>query len=120
MRFLLLFIASGLGTWLLGPLLPYWGIMLIIAVFSSLVGGNGLTAFLSGALGMGGVWLVVSLLITLHDTTGFPLKIAEIMGFEHSLSLVGLTFALGFLIGGLGALTGNRFRRLLEKDRSGY
>ena len=120
MRFLLLFIASGLATWLLGPFLPYWGIMLIIAVFASLVGGNGLTAFFAGALGMGGAWLLVSLLITFHDATGFPHKMAEIMGFEQALSLVGLTFLLGFLIGGLGALTGNFFRRLLEKDRSGY
>ena len=116
----MLFITSGLTAWLLGPYLPYWGIMLVIAVFASLVGGNGVTAFFSGALGMGVIWLLVPLLITLHDATGFPHKIAEIMGFEQALSLVGLTFLLGFLIGGLGALMGNRFRKLLEKDRSGY
>lgn len=120
MRFLLLFITSGLTAWCVGPFLPYWGIMLVIAVLASLVGGNGVTAFFSGALGMGGVWLLVSLLITLNNETEFPLKIARIMGFEQELVLVGITFLLGFFIGGLGALTGNLFRKLLEKDRSGY
>lgn len=120
MKFLLLFTASGLAAWLLGPFAPYWGVMLVIAVFASLVGGNGLMAFFSGALGMGGVWLLVTLLTTLNNETGFPLKIARIMGFEDELTLVGITFLLGFLIGGLGALTGNRFRKLSEKDRSDY
>jgi len=120
MKFLMLFIASGLTAWLLGPVLPYWGIMLVVAAFASLVGGNGIMAFFSGALGMGGAWLLVTLLITLNNETRSPFKIAQIMGFEEELTLVGITFLVGFLIGGLGALTGNRFRKLSEKDRSDY
>ena len=41
---------------------------------------------------------------------------AEIMGFSDDLALFGVTALLGFLSGGLAALTGNRLRKIFEKE----
>lgn len=116
MRFSILFILSGLCAYLFGAYLPHWGLMLVIGVLAFAVGGKSSVAFFSAALAVGVVWFFVPLLIVLRTGSNLPEKMAEIMGLGGDLPLFGATSLLGFLIGGLGALTGNRLRKLFEKD----
>lgn len=120
MRFLLLFVLSGLTAFLLGPILPYWGLMFFIAILAALVGGTGVSAFFSAGLAIGIVWLLVVLRITIKTGSDLPEKIGQLMNIENSFMLLLATSLIGFLIGGFGALTGNRFRKLFERDRTIY
>jgi len=116
MKYFLLFVTSGLVVLLTGPFLPHWGLMLVIAVTAALVGGNSLRSFFSAALAWGIVWFAVPLLIMLKTGSDLPEKIGGIMGISNEIFLVAATALTGFLMGGLGALTGNLFGKLFEKD----
>jgi hypothetical protein len=120
MRFLLLFSLSGLTALLLGPFLPYWGLMLLMGIFAAFVGGTGTGAFFSAALAVGIVWLLIPLRITRNTGSNLPEMIGQLMDINHSFMLLLATSLIGFLIGGFGALTGNRFRKLIEKERTIY
>lgn len=109
-----------MAAFFLGPFLSYWGLMLLIGLLAAFVGGKGTGAFFSAALAVGAVWLLVPFLITLNTGSDLPEKVSQIMNIDHSFVLLLATSSIGFLIGGFGALTGNRFRRLFEKDRINY
>jgi len=120
MKFLLLFVLSGLTAFFLGPYLPHWGLMLAISVLAAIVGGKGLSAFVSAALAVGLVWLLVPVSIMLQTGSDLPDKMARIMGMDHVFFLMGVTSLIGSLIGGLAAFMGNRFRRLFQKNKIIY
>jgi hypothetical protein len=115
MRFTLMFILSGLCAYLFGAYLPHWGLMLAIGVLAVAVGGKGTMAFFSAALAVGVVWFLVPFLTMLRTGSGLPEKMTEIMGLGNDLPLFGVTSLIGFLIGGLGALSGNKLRKIFEK-----
>ena len=116
MRFALLFSASGLAAYFLGPYMPYWALMLLIAVMAALMGGNGWVAFLSAAMAVGIIWFIIPFMISLNTGSDLPEKIAAIMGVEHNMLLFAAASFMGFLIAGFSALTGNRFRKLFDKE----
>lgn len=120
MKFLILFICSGVAALILGPFIPYWGIMFLIAVMAAILGGKGLNTFFSAGLGMGLVWLLIPLWIQGETDSALPQMVAQIMGLKHEGYLLGATSILGFLMGGIAALTGNLFRKLFEKDKEFY
>lgn len=120
MKSLMLFIGSGLVAALMGPFFPYWVIMSMIAVLAALVGGKGAVSFFSAALAMGLIWFLVPLMITWKSGSDLAEKVAQIMGLEYNFILMGATSLIGFLLGGFAALTGNRFRKLFEKDKTLY
>ena len=117
MKFSLLFILSGLVAHFFGAYLPHWGMMLAVGVLGALVGGKGSMAFFSAAFGVGAVWFFIPLWITFRTNSILPEKMAEIMGFNGDLALFGVTALLGFLSGGLAALTGNLLRKIFEKEK---
>lgn len=120
MKFLILFVCSGVAALILGPFIPYWGIMLSIAVLAAILGGKGVYSFFSAGLGMGLVWYLIPLMIQWDTESTLPERVAQIMGLEHEGLLLAATSFLGFLMGGLAALTGNLFRKLFEKDKGFY
>ena len=116
MRFSLLFILSAICSFVFGAYLPHWGLMLVIGALAAAVGGKDSMAFFSAALAVGAVWFFVPLLIVIRTGSELPEKMSSIMGLGSDLALFGATALLGFLIGGFGALTGNRLRKLFKKD----
>ena len=120
MKFLLLFVLSGLTSYFLGPYLPPWGMILAISVLAAIVGGNGISAFLSAALAVGLVWFLVPVSIVFQTGSDLPDKMGRIMGIDHVFFLVGITSLIGFMIGGIGGFMGNRFQRLFQKDKITY
>ncbi len=120
MRFLVLLILTILAAYLLGPIVPYWGLMSVIAVLAILVGGSGTSAFFAGALAMAAVWFFVPFLIVREAGSVLAGGMAQTFGFSSALFLMGATSLLGFLLGGFSALTGNRFRKVFEKEKPIY
>lgn len=113
MKFLILFVLSGLSAFLLGVYLPYWVLMLFLGALAALVAGNGWTAFFAPALAVGMVWLIVPLTIIQETGSDLPHKLGEIMGLDQTFLFLA-TSLMGFFLAGLGALTGYRLRKLLE------
>lgn len=116
MKFAILFFFALFASLLLGSIIPYWGIMIILAGVSALVKGNGVMAFFSTALGVGSVWLFMPLFIWSTTGSELPQKMGEIMGLGNSSLLLGISGLIGFLIGGFSGLTGNLFGRLFESN----
>ncbi|MBS9524857.1 hypothetical protein KIH41_11900 [Litoribacter ruber] len=120
MKFLLLFVFSVVLALILGPFLPFYGLMIAIALMAALVGGKRIVAFAASGLGVGLVWIAVPMWVTLQTESELPAKIGQIMGLENPIILVLATGLLGFLIAGFSALTGNSFRKIFEQTGSPY
>jgi len=116
MRFSVLFILSALCACFFGVYSPHWALMLVIGTLAAIIGGKGSMAFFSAALAVGAVWFFTPLWITVETNTDFPQKMAEIMGLGDDVALFGLTALLGFLLGGLAALTGNQLHKIFAKE----
>lgn len=114
MRFLVLLILSGLSAFFLGVYLPYWGLMLLVAVLAALIAENGTTAFFAPAFAVGMVWLLLPLSIIYRTDSDLPAELAVIMGLDPAVLFLA-TALTGFLSAGLGALTGYQFRKMLRR-----
>jgi len=120
MKFFTHCIVSALAALLLGPLLPFWGLMVVIGICAALIGGKRITAFLGAGLGMGLVWFALPLWITVRTGSELPARIGAIMGLENPIILIVVTCILGFLIAGLSAWTGNSFRKIFSEPDMPY
>ncbi len=120
MRFLFLMLLYAAVAFFIGPFLPYWVMMLVLAIIGALIGGYGLHAFFSAALAVGLVWLAKSFWITWITDSPLPEMMADIIGVNGEGVLMVITGFIGFLMAGLSALTGNRFRKLFEKKQPYY
>ncbi len=119
LKFILVFIVSILLVFFVGPFLPYWGLMIAVALIGFAVGGNSGAAFFAGGLAFGIAWLAVSLTVSIKTGSGLPEKMAILFGVPNSSLLWIITAILGFTIGGLSSLTGNLLRKLYMKNEYG-
>jgi len=120
MKFFILCFLSALVSLLLGPFIPFWGLMMIIGVSAALIGGRQITAFLGAGVGVALVWFAVPLWISLRTGSELPGRIGAIMGFENPVVLILITSLIGFLIGGFSAWTGVSFRKILSSPDMPY
>ncbi|SFT39636.1 hypothetical protein SAMN04489724_0575 [Algoriphagus locisalis] len=115
MKFILFTFLTALLVIVFNPFLPYWGVMLIVAVFAALIGNKGAGAFFAGGLGMGLAWLGQSIYISSFSGSSLPDNMGELMGFGSGLPLLALTGILGFLLGAFSAWTGSLLRQLFKR-----
>lgn len=120
MRFLIGFTISALLALALGPFIPYWGLMILLAVLGATLRGNGFIVFFSAALGVGAVWLFVPLILWTRSGSQLPQMLSEVFGLHNGALLLGISALIGFLIGGFSALTGNLFGKLLRNRQVYY
>lgn len=116
MRFFVQIVIIVLISYVLGPYLPYWTIMILIAGVTAFLKGPAFLSFVAGAIGVGLVWLLVPLLIWSSSDADLPNKTAEIMGLGNSTLLIGITGLIGLLIGGSSALAGNLLGKMFENS----
>lgn len=113
MRFILLTILVVLLVVFLGPLVPFWGLMIGIGILSALILPTGFGGFLGGGLGMGFTWVGISIYLGLTTASALPDKMGELFSGVSGMTLVGIVGALGFFLGGFSGLSGVLFRRML-------
>ncbi|MBD3628789.1 hypothetical protein [Cyclobacterium sp.] len=116
MKFFFHLVINALLAYILGPYIPYWMLMIIIALVAIWVKGPAFLAFFAGALGVALVWLIMPLLIWSVSGSALPGRFAQILDISNSSLLVGITALMGFLIGGSSALTGNLLGKLFSKN----
>ena len=118
MKFILLVLLTALWVLFLNPFIPYWGVMIGIALLSSVMAIKPFSGFLGGGLGMGLAWLGQSVYIGIVTGSSLPDKMAGIMEFGSGMTLVAITATLGLLLGGFSGWSGALFRKLIQQKET--
>lgn len=116
MRFILLTILAVLLVIFLGPISPFWGLMIGIGILSALIFPTSFGGFLGGGLGMGLGWLGMATYLGLTTSSPLSDRIGEIMGLGSGMTLVAVTGIFGFILGSFSGLTGVLFRKMIQSE----
>ena len=103
MKFLYQVIATILISFLLQNFLPWWTMAVVSFALGYFFGNKGFISFCAGFLGVGLLWLGMSLFIDVTTQSILTEKINRIL----PLNIFILTTLIGGLVGGLASLTGS-------------
>ena len=103
MKFLYQVIATILLSFLLQNFLPWWTMAIASFALGYFFGNKGLTSFSAGFLGVGLLWLGMSMIIDVSTQSILTDKINKLL----PLNVFVLTTLIGGLVGGLASLTGS-------------
>lgn len=95
--------------------LPWWSGLIVIALFTAIMGVKPGKAVAFGAGILACIWLGYAMLLNFGNQGVLAAKIGEIFKGVSTAQLLGITFFLGGLLGGLAALTGSLFRRMISR-----
>lgn len=96
----------GLMALVLQYFLPWWTAVIAGAVIGMVCSGRSLSAFWSGFLGVGLLWMVAALYIHLANDALLTTRVAGMMGLPYPSLIILMTTLIGALSGALGGLTG--------------
>jgi hypothetical protein len=92
--------------------LPWWSFVVTNFIISIAINQKPGNSFLSGALGIGLLWLALALVIDNQNQHILSTKVANILPLKGSfVALIAVTSIVGFLLGGLASLTGAFVRK---------
>ena len=118
-KFLILSLLTALAVFFLGSFVPYWGLMVAVALIAFLVGAGAGVSFLASGLSFGLMWFLMVFKVLVEANSALPQQMAELMGLKNDNMLWFATALLGFLIGGFSALTGALLKGLLQERNEG-
>jgi ABC-type phosphate/phosphonate transport system permease subunit len=95
-----------------------WDFALIAFLVAYFTNANGWSSFLSGFLGIGILWFVLSTLMNGANDGLLAGKVSEILKLPSSMALIIATALIGGLVGGFSALTGSLFRAVINPPKS--
>ena len=117
MKFLVKFILIIILTYLAQQTMPWWSVVAVAFLVSTLIYTNGFNSFLSGFLGVGLLWLAYAWMIDSQTNSILTEKVAQLFQLDSPLLLIGLSGLIGGIAGGFGGLTGSHFRKMLTRSR---
>jgi len=122
MRFLISLLLTGAISYGLEHFFPWYSVAFASFIVAYLVNIRGLASFIAGALGVGLLWLAYAWMIDNRTHAILSSKMAGLFGLSDSLYLIMITFAVGFMVGGLSALSGQSLRSAFakKKRKEGY
>lgn len=118
MKFLLQVFLIATAAWLAELVFPWWTVAIAALIVTSLWPNTGFKSFLSGFLGVGGLWLIAAMYFSIRTDYILTEKVADLMELGRSGVLIVVTSLIGGIAGGMGALTGSQLRRLLKSERA--
>ncbi len=113
-KFITVTLLSALLTYAVGIYgkLPWWSFVPANFLLSIAIVQKPWRAFLSGAMGVGLLWLALTLMIDQQNNHILSTKVASIFKLKGAYNiLITVTFIIGFLLGGLSSLTGSFIRK---------
>jgi hypothetical protein len=116
MRFIFKLILIGGLSYLLELFLPWWSVVLAAFMVNLWLPTRGISAFLSGVLGIGMLWLIYAWLIDMETSSIISERIASLFGVGNPVAMIIITSLAGGLVGGFAAMSGSHFRRISMKD----
>lgn len=101
---------------------PWWTIVICAFLVSLILPTKGLTAFLSGFLGVGLLWLLFAWSIDASTDSVLAEKIVQLFSLNQVGLLIAVTGAVGGITGGFASLTGSLLRNInrTEPVKPGY
>jgi hypothetical protein len=115
MKFIAFFFVSILIVVFINPIVPFWVIMILIALAAALLGAKGVDAFFAGGLAMGLAWLGQTIYISITSASQLSDSMSELMGLGTGMVMHILTGVLGFLLGSFSAWTGSLLRNVFKR-----
>ena len=100
------FIAFFFFSFLVSLFLPWWALIIPAFIFGIWLLERGIQAFFVGFLATGLAWFIQGVYIHFLNDAILSSRIAEMMGVGSPWLVLLLTFLIGGILGGLGALTG--------------
>jgi hypothetical protein len=92
--------------------LPWWSFVVTNMFIALLINQKPSKSFMSGALGIGLLWLGLAFVIDNQNHHILSVKVANILPLKGSFqALLAITSIVGFLLGGLASLTGSFMRK---------
>jgi energy-coupling factor transporter transmembrane protein EcfT len=113
-KFIVSILLSALMAYAIGIYgnLPWWSFVVTNFIIAIAVNQKPGKSFLSGALGIGLLWLTLALVIDNQNNHILSVKVANILPLKGSyIALIIITSVVGFLLGGLSSLTGSFVRK---------
>lgn len=114
MKFIVSILLSALFAYAVGIYgnLPWWSFVVTNFIISVALNQAPAKSFLSGALGVGLLWFGLAFVIDAQNQHILSIKVATLLPLKGSfVALLVLTTFVGFLLGGLSALTGSFVRK---------
>jgi len=103
--------------YLMGSFVPWWGAIVVAALISLLIPTGTFSAFVSGFIGVGLLWMVLAWKIDIESQGILTNKVAVLFNAADPIYLVIGSGVIGAFAGGLGAITGNSFRQIFMKKK---
>jgi hypothetical protein len=113
-KFVITIFLSALLAYAVGlyTVLPWWSFIVTNFIISIIFIQKPTYAFISGALGIGLLWLLLSIVIDSQNQHLLSTKVANILPLKGSFAkLIAITTLVGFLLGGFASLTGAFVRK---------
>ncbi|MEN9701328.1 MAG: hypothetical protein RIR55_643 [Bacteroidota bacterium] len=113
-KFIVAILLSALMAYAIGIYgnLPWWSFVVTNFIIAIALNQKPGKSFLSGALGVGLLWLILALVIDTQNNHILSVKVANILPLKGSyIALIIITSVVGFLLGGLSSLTGSFVRK---------
>lgn len=107
-------------AYLVGVHLPWWSVVVVAFLVNALIYTKGSPSFLSGFWGVGLLWLILAWNIDVANASLLSSKVSQVLEIKTTLAILALTFVVGGLAGGFGALTGSHLRNLTKKKKDRY
>ena len=99
---------------------PWWSVVVVAAFVAFLFNEKSAAAFAGGFLAVGILWFAYAFILDLQSHSILTPKIVEMLQLSSKNHLYVFTALIGSIAGGMGALTGNLFRKLFVKEKSDY
>lgn len=110
---LLSYLSALIGWW-------EWDFVIIAAIVGYLNNANGWSSFLSGFLGVGGLWMGYAHWLNYHNEGLLADKMAGVLSLGSGFEMVLLTAVVGGLVGAFATLTGSLLRMNVQPPRRSF
>jgi len=102
-------------SWVLTLFMPWWSLFIPAILIGAWLLNRGLTAFIIGFFGSGLAWFIHAFYIHFSNDGILTTRIADMMGAGSPWVMLLLTFIIGGIPGGLGAITGCLIKMNLKR-----
>jgi hypothetical protein len=99
---------------------PWWSAVIMAGIIAIFIPVSGWKSFWGGFFGVGILWLAKAILLQTETLPLLADRVAALFQLPHSFFLFLITFLVGGLASGFGAVTGNSLRGVFIKRRKGY
>ncbi len=122
MKFLFRLILISLGIYFASLIGPWWVIFIVTFLVGFLIHGTPINVFIAGFLGAGGIWIALSWYLDYKSDSFFSSKIVQLFPVDDNMYLIVGAGVVAAVCGGMGALTGDSFKKLFvrKKQKSAY